>query len=335
MQVESLQSNAVMMKKTFFLCLLTLLIGGLLLHPAAPSMAGECNLSKIPGTTDACPPGAVGAGTPNKGWNGGRVEPKTDSKTAVDAYGYCRYVGNAGDKPEFIPFGDEDEWHSYLSNHPPSVYLIQCTRGGAIAVPPNFGKDGATNQCTGLPPLQNIIVPYKPANVPSSFTGPPITYNCTAADGTPFTETATATLEPHDSGYGPDPALGWTFSKILYDYNAVCGPAKGVASNAAPTSGLCSVGVASAVIGTGPYQWICSSGNGGGKNVTCSTGTPCEARKMDERPCQCNNGDCYRAVYWQDSCGHSWVDKSQKCDAPEPTFKPLPPIDYDNDHLSR
>lgn len=296
--------------------------------PAAA--ANECDLSLKPGLTGACPAGAIGAASPNPAWQGARIDPKTDARSAIDAFGYCRYVGNGGAEPLFVPFGSEEEWRAYLTNHPSTAYLIQCTRGGALAVPPNFGHDGASNQCVTLPPLQSIVTPYKPANVAGNFTAPPVTYTCRAADGTEFSETATATLTSHDSGYGPSDDIGWSFAKILYKYDGMCGPAKGVATKTAPTEGLCHVGVPSAVIGVGPFTWICAGGTGGGRNVTCSSSTPCETRKVDEKPCRCEDGHCYRPVFWSDSCGHSWVDKSQTCDQPEPLFSP--PRDEDDNN---
>lgn len=307
----------------------------ILLSGTALAADMECAISKQPFLSGACPADAVGTSTTNPSYTGARVAPHTDARQAIDAFGHCRYVGNGGDTPVFVPFGNHEEWYAYLTNHPPAVYLIQCSRGGLMPMPPNFGEDSAANQCVTMPPVQQIRVPYKPANVAGNFTSPPVTYHCASADGTAFDETAIATLESHDSGYGPGDDIGWKFSKIIYSYDGVCGPATGVPTKTAPTAGLCSVGVPSTVIGTGPFQWICASGNGGGKNHTCSTDVTCPTHIVEEKACRCENGDCYRPIYWGDTCGHSWIDKSQKCDNPEPRFKDLPPIDYDNDHLTR
>jgi hypothetical protein len=48
--------------------------------------------------------------------------------------------------------------------------------------------------------------------------------------------------------------------------NGVCGSANGVAVSAAPTTNLCSAGTASAVTGTGPWDWMCAGSNGGTTN---------------------------------------------------------------------
>ena len=45
--------------------------------------------------------------------------------------------------------------------------------------------------------------------------------------------------------------------------NGSCGTANGTAASTAPSTGLCSVGLASSVAGTGPWNWTCNGSNGG------------------------------------------------------------------------
>ncbi len=52
--------------------------------------------------------------------------------------------------------------------------------------------------------------------------------------------------------------------------NGACGSANGASFSSAPTSGLCSAGTASAVSGSGPWNWSCSGSNGG-TAASCST----------------------------------------------------------------
>lgn len=52
-------------------------------------------------------------------------------------------------------------------------------------------------------------------------------------------------------------------------YHGLCGPANGTNVYAKPSSGLCAVGNATAVIGAGPFDWNCNGINGG-NNVSCS-----------------------------------------------------------------
>ncbi len=49
----------------------------------------------------------------------------------------------------------------------------------------------------------------------------------------------------------------------------VCGPANGVATTTAPVSGLCSAGTAGAIVGKGPWYWLCK-GQNGGSTKSCS-----------------------------------------------------------------
>jgi hypothetical protein len=50
--------------------------------------------------------------------------------------------------------------------------------------------------------------------------------------------------------------------------NGVCGPANGVPTTMAPTSGLCSAGTATAVTGSGPWYWQCKGQKRG--STACS-----------------------------------------------------------------
>jgi len=51
----------------------------------------------------------------------------------------------------------------------------------------------------------------------------------------------------------------------------VCGSSNGGTYTTAPTSNLCSVGVATTVTGTGPWDWTCNGANGG-SNASCAAG---------------------------------------------------------------
>jgi hypothetical protein len=315
-------------RQSFFLCFVSFAM----LAFVSSAEAKQCNLSLAPTLDGACPVGAIGAASPNKDYDMARIEPKTDTHAAIDAFGYCRYIGNTSTIPIFVPFSAEDEWRAYLSNHPETIYFIQCSRGGSVTIPPNIGHDPASNQCISTPGLQSVVAPYKPANVPGDYVPPPVAYECQTVDGSKFTETAVATLNSHDSGYGPSNDVGWAVGRVLYTYDGQCGPANGVSTNTAPTSGLCHVGVPTPVIGTGPFTWICGGGTGGGRSVTCKTGGVCENHIVEEKPCRCEEGHCYRPVYMSDGCGHTSIDKSKMCDKPEPQYNPqrLPNVDETN-----
>ena len=54
--------------------------------------------------------------------------------------------------------------------------------------------------------------------------------------------------------------------------NGRCGPANGVATNSAPTAGLCSSGSPTTISGSGPWSWSCLGSNGG-STASCSAPT--------------------------------------------------------------
>ncbi|MBI1273032.1 MAG: hypothetical protein GC131_02975, partial [Alphaproteobacteria bacterium] len=51
--------------------------------------------------------------------------------------------------------------------------------------------------------------------------------------------------------------------------NGTCGPSDGKLFTSKPTTGLCAVGAAGSVSGSGPWSWSCMGANGGG-NASCS-----------------------------------------------------------------
>ena len=53
------------------------------------------------------------------------------------------------------------------------------------------------------------------------------------------------------------------------EINGSCGSANGVAVSSAPSSNLCTTGLASAVSGSGPWTWTCAGSNGG-STASCS-----------------------------------------------------------------
>jgi uncharacterized protein YegP (UPF0339 family) len=59
--------------------------------------------------------------------------------------------------------------------------------------------------------------------------------------------------------------------------NGQCGSMNGAITNVAPTTDLCNVGTASAVTGTGPWDWSCA-GTNGGTTASCSASPPGSGR---------------------------------------------------------
>jgi len=83
--------------------------------------------------------------------------------------------------------------------------------------------------------------------------GMPATFATSTSNCTPTTWSLYATLVPS----------GGTV------VNGVCGSSNGATLSSAPTTNLCSAGTASAVTGTGPWNWTCA-GSGGGTTANCS-----------------------------------------------------------------
>jgi hypothetical protein len=79
----------------------------------------------------------------------------------------------------------------------------------------------------------------------------PWTWNCVGSKGG-----TTATCSAQLASPSPLPPV-----------NGQCGPANGVAVNTAPTTNLCTAGTASAVSGSGPWNWTCAGSNGGSTAV--------------------------------------------------------------------
>ena len=84
--------------------------------------------------------------------------------------------------------------------------------------------------------------------------GMPATFTTSTLDCSPTTWSFYATAEP---------AAGGTV------VNGACGSSNGATLPSAPTANLCSAGSASAVTGSGPWNWTCA-GSGGGTTASCS-----------------------------------------------------------------
>ncbi len=244
--------------------------------------SNECDVGASYEATMPCPgsgQSAIGPGSPNPSIVGARSIAASSANTAIDAHGYCRYVHNGSNsKTPFVPFNTVEEWAAfirsdYVADAANAVTLQHCSRGGQVVIPPKFGLDPRDNQCQSITsPAQSVTMPYAP--YPPSPMTTAATYSCVAADGTPFAQTAVATIGGADSAVGePNNAgvVGWTVTNMSYAYNGVCGVPNGVAARTAPSSGLCHVGAASAVAQTGmSWTWTCAGGRGGGRAASCS-----------------------------------------------------------------
>jgi hypothetical protein len=78
-------------------------------------------------------------------------------------------------------------------------------------------------------------------------------------------------------------AIHFNGASTITGNNGACGPANGTDVASAPTTNLCSAGTASAVTGTGPFDWTCAGGSGG-------TTASCSANLLANGSCGSANG---------------------------------------------
>jgi len=98
----------------------------------------------------------------------------------------------------------------------------------------------------------------------SSLTNAPTTNLCAAGGASPVSGTGPWNWSCSGSNGGITASC-----QALLRVNGSCGPANLVAVSTAPTSGLCSIGNASTVSGSGPWSWGCAGSNGG-TTASCS-----------------------------------------------------------------
>jgi len=186
---------------------------------------------------------------------------------------------------------------------PPDALTVTISPSGAVAAGAQWAIDnGSWNNSAALTsvPYGNHTVAF---NAIQGWTAPspvqvfvgnwvalsgtytqvqPVNGACGSSNGVTFMSAPTSNLcnagtPTSVSGSGP---WLWTCQGInggtnascsanIQAINAVCGSASGEGFFATPTSNLCSAGTASAVSGTGPWNWTCA-GSYGGANVSCS-----------------------------------------------------------------
>jgi hypothetical protein len=105
-----------------------------------------------------------------------------------------------------------------------------------------------------------------PASMAITFINTSLTSNGNTLENVPFTP------EIHTNGCGEDVnvnGISLAVTAPVVPLNGACGPSNNTSLSSAPTSGLCASGTASAVTGTGPWNWSCAGSNGG-STASCS-----------------------------------------------------------------
>ena len=199
----------------------------------------------------------------------------------IDVWNRCRYVDNAATHTSaFVPFKSKLEWDAVIDEHPSYLDLVTCARPTAINITPN-------SACANPSPA------FQPVGLPYARTGTVITqratFTCASTEGCPDW---TQTVQVNFTALNSDTANpNWSSGTPTYLGNppnrdscstpagAACGPANGVATSTAPSSGLCNAGTPSAVDfhpsddGEAYWSWSCA-GTGGGASVSCSAPLP-------------------------------------------------------------
>ncbi len=126
--------------------------------------------------------------------------------------------------------------------------LLIGTYSATVSIPPSAvnGVCGpANNTSVSLAPLAGLCAIGTASSV---FGSGPFTWSCTGSNGG-VTASCSATLASVVTP--PSPIDG------------VCGAANNTSVSSAPTTGLCTLGTASSVSGSGPFTWSCAGSNGG------------------------------------------------------------------------
>jgi len=146
---------------------------------------------------------------------------------------------------------------SVVVNHAGLFWTWACSQIGG----------GATANCEAF----NAGAPVcGPANGTTLASAPPVTALCTS--GTPGSYVTTANSWTWVCSNGAV-SISCSANNAVAPINGACGGAAGIPVLTAPTTGLCGTGTASAVSGSGPWNWTCSGLNGGAT-------APCSAPLM-------------------------------------------------------
>lgn len=211
-------------------------------------------------------------------FDGARSDPGA-AGNPIDVWNRCRWVDNVSSSSSWVPFKHANEWMAFTTNAPTSIFhLAYCARPYTPSIAPG-------SNC-GTPVLKTPAAQLGYARVssdPSAAVVETVQYTCTNTGNgcttpTQWVETVTATYLPSQPSTDDLAAnatgwvSGWNLaSAVAYDDSqkpadcvaSTCGSANGTAVTSAPTTNLCTTGTASAVTGSGPWSWTCTSSSGG------------------------------------------------------------------------
>ena len=144
--------------------------------------------------------------------------------------------------------------------NPVSAYITVSDSSGAFVTSTTTAADG-TYSATGIP-AGNMLVQFLGA--PSEYLSQWYSNQTTMSKANKVIVKAGSVTPGINAALTP--ASGFL--------NGVCGAANGTIFTSAPTAGLCTSGTASAVNGSGPWNWSCQGGNGGTTASCAALGQP-------------------------------------------------------------
>jgi hypothetical protein len=249
----------------------------LLLGPAVLMMApsallaaldsGQCSVIDMQSREAVC-----GTVSSTALYNSARSNPGSAS-APIDVWGTCRYIDNISpDTPVFVPFKTAEEWQAFITSYPSSILApAHCARPMNDTIPPDA-------RClTPSPATQIVSLPYARTGATRSdsvqFSCVNDGKDCINGLGATWVETASATYLGLDSDTN-NPS--WSRTSLVYSgsppascVRGQCGPSNGMTLSAPPVDGLCSMGAASSVSGSGPWSWTCA-GLYNGLSASCT-----------------------------------------------------------------
>lgn len=136
-------------------------------------------------------------------------------------------------------------------------------------------SNSGINAATVTASLNGSVVATTTSNSKGIYAFPKILSSSTytiAATKTGYSFAAQTVTTGTSSDYTTTTGNKWGIALVgtLIPVNGVCGSSNGQSLDSAPVSGLCAVGTASVLAGTGPWTWTCNGINGG-TVASCST----------------------------------------------------------------
>ncbi len=257
--------------------------------------------------------------------NGAEYSAAPTKKTDMCRYGSPTTATLSGSTYNWVCQGSGTSGNANCSSvkcNPPENGQCGSANGTTVASRPtsNLCSRGSASAVSGSGPW-NWSCDGQYGGSPASCSAnriPPVNGQCGSANGTTVASRPTSNLCSRGSASAVSGSGPWNWScagqyggsptscsanKTPDPVNGQCGSANGTTVASAPSSNLCSRGSASAVSGSGPWNWSCA-GQNGGSSVSCSAN---KAPDPVNGVCGSSAGSCSKGTKANDnvasSCG--------------------------------